>query len=74
MNVLELRKPDANSEVVDLLERCLRNAREGVLVSVGIVALRNGGEWETSFSASPNALMDAAMLMELAVRRLGFKQ
>jgi len=61
-----------NQDAIDLLEGWLADARDGQIVSVGIVGKRVGGEWQTAMSRSENALEDAAMLIELGMRRLGF--
>lgn len=63
-----------NEDVISLLEQWLQDAKDGQIVSVGIVGKRTGGEWQTSMSRSENALEDAAMLIELGMRRLGFAQ
>lgn len=61
-----------NKDVIEILEDWLKEARSGKLVSVGLVGKRIGGEWQTGMSASSNRLEDAAMLLELTIRRLGF--
>ena len=63
-----------NSDAVQMLEEWLQAAKDGQIISVGLVGKRVGGEWQTSMSASENALEDAAMLIELGMRRLGFAQ
>ena len=63
-----------NEDVILLLEQWLQDAKDGQIVSVGLVGKRVGGEWQTSMSRSENALEDAAMLIELGMRRLGFAQ
>ena len=63
-----------NQSVVKMLEHWLAQAKQGELISLGAVGLRTDGEWQTGFSSSENALLDAAMMMELAIRRMGFKQ
>lgn len=63
-----------NEDVILLLEQWLQDAKDGQIVSVGIVGKRTGGEWQTQMSRSENALEDAAMLIELGMRRLGFAQ
>jgi hypothetical protein len=65
--------PD-NSECILILEQWLEDAKAGALLSVGLIGKRVGGEWQTGFSSSDNSLEDAAMLIELGIRRLGFKQ
>jgi hypothetical protein len=65
--------PD-NSDAVNMLEQWLENAKNGELISVGLIGKRVGGEWQTAMSSSQNGLEDAAMLIELGIRRLGFKQ
>jgi hypothetical protein len=61
-----------NQEVIDLLESWLSEAKNGNIITVGIVGKRIGGEWQTVMSRSDNTLEDAAMLIELGMRRLGF--
>jgi len=61
-----------NSEAVNMLEQWLEDAKAGEIISVGLIGKRIGGEWQTSFSRSDNGLEDAAMLIELGMRRLGF--
>jgi hypothetical protein len=65
--------PD-NSDCIALLEQWLEDAKDGQIVTVGLVGKRIGGEWQTAMSSSQNSLEDAAMLIELGMRRLGFKQ
>ena len=65
--------PD-NSDAIAILEQWLEDAKDGQIVTVGLVGKRVGGEWQTGFSSSNNGLEDAAMLIELGMRRLGFKQ
>ena len=63
-----------NENVITMLEEWLEVAKNGELISVGLIGKRVGGEWQTSFSSSDNRLEDAAMLLELGIRRLGFVQ
>lgn len=63
-----------NENAIALLEKWLEDAKAGEVISVGIIGKRVGNEWQTSFSSSDNALEDAAMLIELGMRRLGFSQ
>jgi hypothetical protein len=70
---LKATTPD-NSDCIALLEQWLENAKNGELISVGLIGKRIGGEWQTAMSSSQNGLEDAAMLIELGIRRLGFKQ
>ena len=61
-----------NENAIAMLEQWLEDAKAGEVISVGIVGKRIGNEWQTSFSSSDNRLEDAAMLLELVMRRLGF--
>jgi hypothetical protein len=70
---IKVTAPD-NSDCIQMLERWLEDAKNGELISVGLVGKRVGGEWQTGMSRSENALEDAAMLIELGIRRLGFVQ
>jgi len=71
MNVVKIdAKP--NESVITLLKEQLEQAERGEIVRVGIIAELPGGEWQTSFSASADRRVDAAMMIELAMRRLGF--
>lgn len=65
--------PD-NLDAINMLEQWLEEAKAGNIVTVGLVGKRVGGEWQTSMSSSANALEDAAMLIELGMRRLKFVQ
>jgi hypothetical protein len=71
--LLKATTPD-NGDCIALLEQWLEDARAGEIVTVGLVGKRVGGEWQTAMSSSQNGLEDAAMLIELGIRRLGFKQ
>jgi hypothetical protein len=68
---LKLVAPD-NRDCIALLEQWLEDARAGNVITVGLVGKRVGGEWQTSFSRSDNCAEDAGMLLEVAIRRLGF--
>lgn len=70
---IKATSPD-NSEAIKMLEAWLEDARAGELLTVALVGKRIGGEWQTGMSSSQSGLEDAAMLMELAMRRLGFTQ
>lgn len=61
-----------NEDTIQMLTEWLRQAEDGELVTVGLVGKRIGGEWQTGMSRSDNSLEDAAMLIELGMRRLGF--
>jgi len=63
-----------NSDTVNMLEQWLEDAKAGEIITVGLVGKRVGGEWQTAMSKSANGLEDAAMLIELGMRRLGFAQ
>jgi hypothetical protein len=65
--------PD-NSAAIAMLEQWLEEARNGEIITVGLVGKRVGGEWQTAMSSSQNKLEDAVMLIELGIRRLGFKR
>lgn len=63
-----------NEHAITMLEEWLEAAKDGQIIHVGLIGKRVGGEWQTSFSSSDNGLEDAAMLIELGMRRLGFAQ
>ena len=71
-NVLELVIPTSDTDVVPMLERYLAQAKAGEITRLGVVFEKPGGKWGSEFSYSEDARGDAAMLMELAMRRLGF--
>lgn len=66
--------PPHNEHAIAMLEEWLEDAKSGEIITVAIVGKRIGGEWQTGMSSSQNRLEDAAMLIELGMRRLGFKQ
>jgi len=70
---LKATTPD-NADAIAMLEKWLEEAKDGKIVTVGLVGKRIGGEWQTAMSSSQNSLEDAAMLIELGMRRLGFSQ
>jgi hypothetical protein len=71
MNVVKIdAKP--NESVITLLKEWLEQAERGEITRIGIIAERPGGEWQSAFSASADKRIDSAMLLELALRRLGF--
>ncbi len=61
-----------SAEAIKMLEDWLEQAKNGEIVTVALAARRKGGEWQTGMSTSDNRLEDAAMLIELGMRRLGF--
>jgi hypothetical protein len=63
-----------NDNTIAVLEDWLEMAKSGELVTVGLVGKRASGGWQTGMSSSDNGLEDAAMLIELGLRRLGFAQ
>ena len=63
-----------NENAIAMLEKWLEDAKAGEIITVGVIGKRVGGEWQTGFSSSDNSLEDAAMLIELGMRRLGFSQ
>lgn len=65
---LDARKQAA----VEVLEDMLERARAGEIESVEIIYSSVGNGWGTTASESPDVRLSAAMLMELAMRRLGF--
>ncbi len=64
--------PKVNDSCVQVLDEALAAAKRGDIVRVGIIMRRTAGEWSTAFSESDDSAQDAGMLLELAVRRLGF--
>lgn len=65
---LDARKQDAIAVLEDMLER----AKAGEIEFVEIIYSSVGGNWGTTASEAPDCRVSAAMLMELAMRRLGF--
>jgi len=64
--------PKVNDSCVQVLEEVMAAAKRGEIVRVGVIMRRTAGEWSTAFSESDDSAQDAGMLLELAVRRLGF--
>ncbi|MGI9142705.1 MAG: hypothetical protein ACR2IJ_05895 [Fluviibacter sp.] len=71
MNIVEMPKR-VNQDVVDILEQWLQQAKNGELQTVSLVALRLDNSWQTAASSTSDNLRDCAMLIELAIRRMGF--
>lgn len=64
--------PAYNEDAIEMLRGWLAQAEAGELVTVALVGRHAGGGWQTGMSSSENRLEDAAMLIELGMRRLGF--
>jgi hypothetical protein len=62
-----------NKSVIKVLEEILARAKNGEIVGVGYVAELKSGYWCTNFSKCPDSRVFAAMLIELGIKRLGFK-
>ena len=71
MKVVEIPRR-INQDVVDILEKWLVQAKNGELDTVSLVGYRTDNSWQTGASSTDNNLRDCAMLMELAIRRMGF--
>ena len=77
MVITELKLVDRTEQQRDLLEMLDDIRAEvvaGNITHAGVVFCRLGGEWGTVFSRSNDSRLDAAMLIELGLRRLGFKK
>lgn len=66
-------KRQPNQDVIDLLETHLERAKKGEILRLGIVYELEAKGWGTAFSSSNDCRIDAAMLMQLAMRRMGFR-
>ena len=64
----EVAKRNALEMVDELRERILA----GDTVRFGLIEVRRGSAWSTSFSSGAEKLQDAAMLIDLGIRMLGF--
>lgn len=62
----------SKEDMLEMLDRYKQLVDSGEVVRLGIVTERSGGNWGTEFSYSEDNRLDAAMLLELALRRLGF--
>jgi predicted sugar kinase len=65
-------KQERIESVIRTLEEMLDRAYDGEIESVEIIFSSIGGGWGTTASTSIDCRSSAAMLMELAIRRLGF--
>jgi hypothetical protein len=68
--------PTPNNEykysAIAVLEELLERARNGEINSIEIMFATTNGEWGTAASIGVDVRLSAAMLIELAMRRLGF--
>ncbi len=71
---LKLRDISAEHQVdiVEMLERYLARAKNGDFTRLGVL-FEQGSQWGTEFSRSDDNRIDAAMMIELGLRRIGFK-
>ncbi len=72
LKVVELKKSQNQGSVISTLEEMMERAKSGEIDSVEIVFSISGGGWGTTASTGVDCRSSAAMLMELAMRRLGF--
>lgn len=72
-SVIREIKRQPNQDVIDLLESNLERARRGEIIRCGIIYELGAQGWGTAFSSSTDSRIDAAMLMQLAMRRMGFR-
>jgi hypothetical protein len=75
LNLVEMptEKKDRADSVIFVLEDMLARARRGEIESLEIVFSMPGGDWGSTASLAVDVRSNASMLMELAMRRLGFK-
>ncbi len=59
--------------MLELIDEIRADIVAGNITRVGVVFCKVNSEWGTTFSKSDNRCVDAAMLIELGLRRLGFK-
>lgn len=71
MKVVSIEKR-VNVDAVELLEQWLALAKEGEIVSIGMVGRIKGGGYMTGSSSTETGSEDAGMYIELGMRRLGF--
>jgi hypothetical protein len=71
MEQVKIFAPKPQLAVIEMLERQLERARAGEISRLGIVFEQPDGCWGSEFSRSDDSRVDAAMLIELAMRRLG---
>jgi len=72
LTAIDIKHP-FNRDAVELLEEWLELAKRGEIISVGLVGLGPGSQFRTAHSRSDNTMMDGAMLIMLALRRMGFE-
>lgn len=60
-------------EMLEMLDRIRGQVEDGTITRLGIVSER-GSDWASEFSRTPDRRLDAAMLFELGMRRLGFEK
>lgn len=74
LNLVEIptEKKDRADSVIAVLEEMLARAKRGEIESLDIVFSMPGGEWGSVASLAVDMRLSAAMLMELAMRRIGF--
>jgi hypothetical protein len=61
-----------HKETIEILEEWLQQAKNGEFKSVSLIAQRTDKTWQTGGTSSKDQVSEVAMLMELAIRRLGF--
>ena len=63
---------EQKADMIAMLDTLRKQIDSGLVTRIGIVTDRVGGGYSTEFSRTGDCRSDAAMLFELAIRRLGF--
>jgi molybdate-binding protein len=71
MKLIDLPKKNTQ-DTVTILEEWLAQAKNGEFENVSLIAFRTDRSWQTGASSTTDNLRDSAMLIELAIRRMGF--
>ena len=71
MKVIKI-KATPNESVIKMLEQYLEYAKQGEIANIAIVARRNDGQYLTAASSTSSGPEDAAIYIEIAMRKLGF--
>lgn len=61
-----------NKDAVKMLEQYLTYAKSGEIINVAIIAKRQDGQYVTAASSTSSGPEDAAIYIEIAMRKLGF--
>lgn len=70
---MKVVKTGINKSAIQLLEKTLESVKAGETIAVTIVSEFNNAEYSLQFSTSSTRTQTAGMLLDAAIKRLGYQ-